>query len=195
MPVTHKNIELKVNVEPLRLALQKKAHLFGQYPMRAEAPDSPHAEMKDIWVRYNDIKPYLESGDFSTFADEHDSVWYDAYYELPEMRKPIFDVMAAVDGERLGGILITKLPPGGKIAPHTDSGWHAGYYDKYFVPIQNAEGAIFGFNDGVIEPEEGEVFWFDNSNLHWVDNDSDIDRIAMIVCIKSDRGNQICHTQ
>lgn len=189
MPATHRKLNVSVNVDSLKAALKRNDHLFGEYPQRAEAPGSPHSEMKDIWIRYKDVKPHLESGDFSTFADEHDSVWYDSYRKLPEARRIIFDVMAAVDGERLGGILITKLPPGGKIAPHQDAGWHAGYYDKYYVPIQNGEGAIFGFEDGIISPEEGDVYWFDNSGLHWVENNSDINRIAMIVCIKTDRSN------
>jgi len=183
MPVTHKQLDLKVNVDALKSALHKNDHLFGEYPYRG-VEGSPHTEMKDIWIRFNDVKPFVESGDFSTIVDEHESIWYPAYYKLPEIQKPLFDVIDAVDGERLGGILITKLPPGGKIQPHRDSGWHAEFYDKYYVPIQNAEGAIFAFNDGVIAPEEGEVFWFDNSNLHWVENNSDIDRIAMIICIK-----------
>jgi hypothetical protein len=94
--------------------------------------------------------------------------------------------MHIVDGERLGGILITKLPAGGHIARHTDAGWHAQYYDKFYVPILNHKGSVFGFDDGIIEPELGEAWWFDNSNPHWVDNKSDCDRIAMIVCIRTE---------
>lgn len=184
-PPTHGRIGLRLNVEPLKQALHRHNYLFGEYPFRATAPGSPHAEMEDIWIRYNDIRPCLESGDLSYFADEHDSIWYPSYYLLPEVHKPIFDIMQAVRGERLGGVLITKLPPGGMIQPHTDAGWHAEYYDKYFVPIQNAKGAVFGFDDGIIDPEEGDVYWFDNSKNHWVANNSIEDRIAMIVCIKT----------
>jgi len=94
--------------------------------------------------------------------------------------------MAMVRGERLGGVLITRLPPGGKIYPHADAGWHAAYYDKYFVPVQNKAGATFGFIDGDINPSIGDVWKFNNSVPHWVNNDSDEDRIAMIICIKGD---------
>ena len=72
------------------------------------------------------------------------------------------------------------------IARHTDAGWHAQYYDKFFVPVLNAEGAVFGFDDGIIAPKLGQAWWFDNSNPHWVDNNSDTDRIAMIVCIRTE---------
>ncbi len=184
MPAFHK-LSLTLNTEPLKKALKSKSSLFGQYPMRGEG-DSPHSEMKDIWVRYNDVKPFLESGDFSKFADEHDSIWYPAYYELPELKELIFKVMSEVNGERLGGILITKLPPKGKIKRHTDSGWHADYYNKYYVPIENYKGSIFGFESGIIEPEQGEVYQFDNSKPHWVENNTNEDRIAMIICIKGE---------
>jgi len=182
---SHKKLNLKLDVQELKAALNSMPEEFGKYPQRGEFKGSPHSEMKDIWVRYNDVEPFLKSGDFSKFGDEHDSIWYDIADKLP-VKDLLFKIMEAVDGERLGGVLITKLPAGGKIKAHTDSGWHAAYYDKYYVPIQNKIGSTFGFEDGIIRPDEGDVWWFDNSIKHWVDNDTNEDRIAMIVCIKTD---------
>ncbi len=169
-----------VNVIPLQLSLVRQPELFGRNRERGDSYDSPHSEMKDIWVRYNDRNNVVPGVD-----TEHDSVWYPEYYKLPELRPIVFWLMNHVQGERLGGVLITKIPPGGKIAPHIDRGWHAGYYEKYFIPIQNDDGAVFGFEDGVIAPKLGEVYWFRNDNLHWVENNSSRDRIALIVCIRS----------
>jgi aspartyl/asparaginyl beta-hydroxylase (cupin superfamily) len=95
--------------------------------------------------------------------------------------------MAQVEGERLGGVLITKLPPGGKIETHVDHGWHAEYYDKYFIPIINDQGCVFGFEGGGIYARAGDVYWFNNQSPHWVENHSERERIALIVCIKSHR--------
>lgn len=173
-----------LDVLPLQRAILRQPKLFGKYPQRGNFEGSPHCAMKDIWVRYNDIEPYLERGNLDGFADEHDSVWYPASYAIPQVRKVVFDLMRIVEGERLGGILITKLSPGGKIEKHVDGGWHASYYDKYFVPILNEEGATFSFEDGVIHPKVGEAYWFNNAVPHWVDNNTDSDRIAMIVCIR-----------
>ena len=173
-----------LDVLPLQRAILRQPKLFGKYPQRGNFEGSPHCAMKDIWVRYNDIEPYVECGNLDGFADEHDSVWYPAAYAIPQVRKVVFDLMRLVEGERLGGILITKLPPGGKIEKHVDGGWHASYYDKYFVPILNEEGATFSFDDGVIHPKVGEAYWFNNAVPHWVDNNTDSDRIAMIVCIR-----------
>lgn len=177
-----------IDVTPLRLALCRQPELFGRRPQRQYAAGSPHSGMTDIWVRYNDSTPFERSGDWSKINDPHESVWYPEAAALPELRPIVFDLMARVQGERLGGILITKLPPKGKIEPHIDRGWHAGYYDKYYVAVQNKPGAVFGFPEGVIRAEEGDVWWFRNDVEHWVVNGSDEDRIAMIVCIRHDRG-------
>lgn len=159
--------------------------LFGEYTARGDAPGSAHADMTDIWVRYGDITDMVKTGDYSGLAQEHDSIWLK---DMPAVKRVCFDVMSLVDGERLGGVLVTKLPPGGEILPHTDVGWHAEYYDKFYVPIQNQKGAVFYFEDGEIIPEIGDVWRFDNSRAHWVKNESGSDRIAMIVCIKHNKG-------
>lgn len=191
MPVSHKKLDIKVDVAGLKAKLSLLNNLFGEYPYRGNIEGGPHSEMQDIWIRYNDVKPFIESDDFSKFADEHNSIWYKSADLMP-VKKIIFDLMSYVSGERLGGVLITKLPPKGKIAPHVDGGWHASYYEKYYVPIQNSEGSIFCFEDGEIHPEDGDIYWFDNSYLHWVNNDSNKDRIAMIICIKtSDRFGEL----
>jgi hypothetical protein len=44
---------------------------------------------------------------------------------------------------------------------------------------------VFGFEDGIIAPKLGDVYWFRNDNPHWVENNSTRDRIAMIVCIRT----------
>ncbi len=168
-------------VMPLQHALVRQPELFGQRGTRAEI--YAHRAMSDIWVRYNDAANLGP-----TFNDEHDSVWYPEAAAIPQVRPIVMSLMSIVEGERLGGVLITKVPAGGEIKPHVDGGWHASYYDKYFVPILNDAGAVFGFEDGVIAPQVGDVWWFRNDRPHWVKNDSSRDRIAMIVCIKSHKG-------
>lgn len=184
MPPSHVQLDFRLNTEDLKRALHEHEELFGEYPFRG-LPGSPHEQMTDIWVRFNDMEPFLQRGSLDGLTDEHDSVWYDSANDLP-VKDLAFTLMHEVRGERLGGILITKLPPGGQILPHRDSGWHAEYYQKYYVAVQNGVGATFEFEDGTIAPQEGDVYWFNNSYLHWVHNESDQDRIAMIVCIRTD---------
>ena len=158
--------------------------LWDKYPQRRTAENSPHSEMTDIWVRYKNPKECIETGDWSAFTRQHESEWLE---DIPSVKEMALKIMSYTEGEKLGGILITKLPAGGRIKPHTDSGWHADYYDKYFISIKNKNGARFHFDGCHIEPEEGEVYAFRNDKNHWVENDSSEDRVAMIICIKQNK--------
>ena len=174
-------VSSNIDISSALVEIEENSHLFGELNARKGEIGSPHYEIDDIWVRYGDISGLVESGDYSGIADEHDSIWLK---DLPAVRRVCFDIMAMVDGERLGGVLITRLQPGCEIKPHIDSGWHASYYNKYYVPIKNEIGSVFGFESGDINAVAGEVWEFDNSVRHWVNNYSESERVAMIVCIK-----------
>jgi hypothetical protein len=183
------------NVWRVKNQLEAHHELWDQHTIRKTAPNTPHSGMSDIWVRYNDVKKYEESGDYRTFNDAHVPVWYPAWTVIPSLKPIVLDLMAATEGEMLGGVLITRIPPGHGIAPHTDDGWHVQYYDKFYVCIQNDPGATFWCeHDGVkegLEPKEGEVWLFDNRKLHWVENNSVRDRITLIVCIRTEKYGRV----
>lgn len=186
-------LNIKFNVSCLSEILNK-SKLFGKYPYRG-LPGSAHEQMTDIWVRYKDPIEHINSGDFSGMADPHESVWLE---DIPAVKDIAYSLLRHLEGSSLGGVLITKLPPGGEIYPHVDKGWHASYYDKYYVPIKNPKGAKFHFDDGSIDPMEGEVYAFRNDVTHWVTNNTNEDRIAMIICIRQNKLTQEglpCHGQ
>jgi hypothetical protein len=180
-----------IDVGPLMAQLAEHSKLWDQHSVRKTAPGTPHGQMSDIWVRYNDVAPFAASGDYSRFNDAHVPVWYPAWHALPALRPIVFGLMEAMEGEMLGGVLITRIPPGMGIAPHADRGWHVEYYDKFYLSLQSAPGAVFGCeHDGVREelnPLPGELYLFDNRKLHWVENNSDQDRITLIICIRTER--------
>jgi len=183
-------IAVNFNVMPLQIALRRQPGLFGKYKDRCTG-ESPHRDSDDIWVRYNDYQN-VSNVDVPLNSNHpangpHRPVWYPVYYQLPQIRHLIFDLMALVEGEELGTILLVKLEPGQQIYPHTDSGWSAGYYEKYFIPIQTSAGASFNFPDGAILPELGHVYWFNNSILHSYTNNTPDDAIMLIVTIRSDK--------
>lgn len=179
-----KKLGFSVDVSELQKKLIECGDCFNEYTKRTEDDTSPHRESSDIWVRYGDV-----TQNENVFLEEHDSVWYPVLQKIPEVLPIVFNVMANVGGERLGGVLITKLEKGKKVYPHTDTiGWHPNYYDKFYVPILNKKGAVFCFDDNVVDPNEGDVYWFRNDVNHWVENNSDSDRIAMVICIKPFEG-------
>jgi len=175
-------LDIRFDVSYLKHWLED-CDLFGEHNQRA-CEGSPHKEMTDIWVRYKNPEECIKSGDWSSFGLEHKSEWLK---DVPMIKDISNQLMEFLNGSVLGGILITKLSAGGKIHPHTDSGWHAEYYDKYLIPIKNSYGAIFCFDNGTIKPKEGDVYAFRNDVTHWVDNNSDDDRIAMVICIKQSK--------
>ena len=166
------------------LAAQLAAHpeAWNRHTMRTDAYQTPHKAVDDIWVRYNDWANF--HGDPQAFNAEHESSWYPVIAVLPEAWSLARRVMRDVGGARLGGVLITRIPPGGEVAPHIDTGWHAGYYEKFAVQIASNERQAFCFEDSELRPLPGDLYTFDNSRLHWVTNDSDESRITLIICIR-----------
>jgi hypothetical protein len=171
-----------LNVAPVRWALRAHPELWDQNTARTEHADSPHHGLSDIWARY------AAPGDDG--SQPHRSVWYPAA-DLLGIKAMCLDVMRAVDGEELGGVLITRIPPGAMCRPHVDRpGWHAEFYEKVAVQIESAPGQRFCFEGESLETRPGDVFWFDNAHTHWVTNDTNHERITLIVCVKTARFDQ-----
>lgn len=171
-----------VNVAPLLSEILRHHELWNQHRARTNAYGTPHGDISDIWVRYNAFENF--DGDLAKFNEPHESVWYPAFEALPSIRPIVFDLMRAVEGERLGGVLITKIPAGSKVEPHIDHGWHARYYEKFAVQIMSAPEQAFCFDGEAHVQRPGDIYTFDNAVTHWVTNDSSIERITMICCIR-----------
>lgn len=170
-----------VDVSGLVKELEEHPELWDANPFR-RTEGSPHIELSDIIVRYND---WANFKDRVSFNEEHESVWWDAYKYLPSLKPLVFDLMRKLHGERLGMVLITRIPPGGSCKPHKDAGWHSRYYDKYAIQIKGNEKQAFCFEDCELVTKQGDVYSFDNSFTHWVRNDSSEERITLIVSIKT----------
>jgi len=173
------------DVMPLLAELIRQPELWDQHTLRTTHEMTPHKQVSDIWLRFNDLAEYEKSGDQSKVVDEHESINYPAMFKLPAARPLIFGLMSRVAGERLGRCLITKLRPGGKIEPHVDGGEHASYYERYHIVLQATAGSLFRAGDETVCMRPGEVWWFDNSAEHEVINNGSDDRIHMIIDIRA----------
>lgn len=171
-----------MNVAPLLWAIQAHPELWNADAQRTIDADSPHHDVDDIWCRYS-VTP-KEPG-------PHESVWYPAADLLP-IREIVYPLMSLVRGEKLGGVLLTRIKAGKSCKPHADKGWHAEHYDKFAVQIQSAPGQTFCFDNESLSAKPGDVYTFRNEHMHWVTNDTPHDRITLIVCIKTDKGAQSC---
>lgn len=179
-----------INVIPLLHSIQRQPELWNQEKLRTTHKESPHTQVDDIWLRFNDLEEYKklpQTDDMTEYAkvlDEHESICYPAWNKLPEAQVVIFDLMRMVQGVRLGRVLITRLAPGKIVAPHADGGSHAAYYERYHLMLQNYPGSNFRAGSENICMKTGDLYWFDNTQEHEVVNNSQDDRISLIIDIK-----------
>jgi hypothetical protein len=174
-----KLIAQNIEVNSLYWTLKQNPQLWNQYTSRTENCNSPHNGLDDIWVRFG-------TPDDAKQNNPHISKWYPCE-ELLQVKNFCYDLMRAVNGVELGGVLITRIKPGETCKPHIDSGFHADRYEKYGVQITSAPGQKFCFDDVKLETKPGDVFWFDNHFNHWVENPTDYERITMIIAIRKDQ--------
>jgi hypothetical protein len=184
------HIASDVDVAPLMLQIEAQPELWDAHRMRKDSPGTPHSRMSDIWIRYNDIARFDPTNP-AAFNGEHIPIWYPAWRALPALRPLVLDLMAHVQGEMLGGVLITRIPPGEGIDRHADNSWHVRQYpDKFYLSLQSAPGANFVCSHNGVEetlcPTTGDIWMFDNRKEHWVENKSNVDRITLIVCIRTE---------
>lgn len=166
-----------VNPAPLLVAISRQPELWDQNTLRTKHPNTAHSQVNDIWLMFNDL------GD--GVANDIIVRPYPAFKDLPQARSIIFDLMRIVEGVTLGRVIITRLAPGKKIAPHVDGGAPATYFSRYQVALQSLPGALFTIGEETVNFESGEVWLIDNKKEHSVVNNSRDDRIVMIVDIRS----------
>ncbi len=165
-----------VDVAPMVAALEAHPELWSQFTTRTENPESPHHGTQDIWARWADPATVQSDG-------SHMSTWFPPAGVLP-VKEMAGQVMALTGALQLGGVLITRIPAGESVKPHVDTGWHAGYYEKFAVQVAANEKQAFCFHGEKLVTKPGDVFRFDNSHEHWVTNDSDEARVTAIFCIR-----------
>jgi aspartyl/asparaginyl beta-hydroxylase (cupin superfamily) len=96
----------------------------------------------------------------------------------------VFALMSRVGAVELGSILLTKLPPGGVIQPHTDAGnWAPEYYNTK-AHLTLAGSAVTWCQDEDSIQRAGEIWTFDNLLPHSITNNGDCDRICCIVSMR-----------
>lgn len=178
-----------IDVVPITNALIRQPELWNTETCRTAFAGSPHTQVDDILVRFNDLEQYRNissigktMGEYvGAVNDEHESICFPAWNKLPEAHKVIFDLMHYLRAFRLGRVLITRLAPGKKIDPHKDGDAHSAYYERYHIILQNNPGSIFKCGNEQVQMKPGEIWWFQNAVEHCVENYSNDDRLTMIV--------------
>lgn len=185
---THAKVASGMAVAELLGQVLAQPELWNRNPCRLSR-HGPHHETEDMFLRFRDETPFRESGNWMRFCDPHLASWNETIDHLPAARTLVFECMAAVQGEVLGGVFLYKVRPGKQIYPHIDSGWHPDFYDKLNVCLSSNPDARFYYDES--EPmvqAPGDVHWFRNDVMHGVVNAGTTDHIILTVCLRADTG-------
>jgi len=167
-----------VPLEDVLSEVVENEELFGSFPIRTSFPGSPHEYIKDILLR----GPEIRMGDsLEKLQNELFCHNYSTMDNFPNLYHAVRTLMIAEWGTALGRVIVTKLPPGGVIHRHKDEGDAAEEYDRYHIVLAGDNGNMFFINDEQEEMLPGDVWWVENTELHWVENRGQEDRIH-IVC-------------
>lgn len=168
-----------IDAMPMMHALARSPELWNQNRSRTTFELTPHGEVDDIWIRFADAS----KGNSQSVMCDAALIWHPAYKALP-VRKLLSDFCHLMNGYQIDRVLITRLRPGGRILPHTDSG--NAYVDepdraRYHIVLQGLPGSIFRAGDEQVCMRTGEAWWFDARSEHECINNSSDDRVHMLV--------------
>jgi hypothetical protein len=182
-----------VNAMPLAHALQRKPYLWGEDDVRTTFPGSPHVEVDDILLRFEDMDAELVAeatrGNAAARAalEAAPRSWRPAWHELPEAKPLVLDLMRATGAYELARVMITRLRPGGRIYPHADTeGEYANLPDiaRYHLVLQGLAGSLFHCGNETVHMATGDIWWFDARQQHAVENNSVDDRIHLLIDVR-----------
>ncbi|MFL4393559.1 MULTISPECIES: aspartyl/asparaginyl beta-hydroxylase domain-containing protein [Acinetobacter calcoaceticus/baumannii complex] len=186
------NFQLLPSIDPIRLlvAIKSNPELWKEDTYLRDYPQGPFGEIESIMLRFPEKRVFELQEEVEAykrgehFFDQHECIDYPAYSILSEARNLVMALMAYVQGERLGRVMINKIAPGGRIYPHADTPEHTDYYTRFHIVLQSGAGCFIRAGDEQLEMRGGDVFWFNNKLEHEVVNNSNTDRISMVVDIK-----------
>lgn len=103
---------------------------------------------------------------------------FDKYYPLI---KPILDILKKYYNFNYHTSFLAKLKSNGKIGIHSDSGKFLIDCHRIHVPIKTNEKVVYWINNKEYYWEKGFIYEFDNTLPHGVFNNSDEERIHLII--------------
>jgi hypothetical protein len=175
-------IHAGLDVAPILAEIEACA--WDEHSDRTLRANSPHAQSSDIWLRYFPRESLRDDADFDR---EGRCVFYPAWHLLPSLQRVVWALMSTLEATELGGCLLTRLPPGGRILPHVDTSWHARHFNrKVYGVLKSNPWCINRCEDEAISFRGGELWSFTNTVPHSVENGGHDERIAAILCFRNE---------
>jgi hypothetical protein len=171
------------DVASLNAELDAQPELWDAYKLRTTRA-FPFGGTHDIWLRHR--SPAEVVANPPSLNEPHFAEFWPSWRCLPSAHAIVFHLMALTRATGLGAVLITHIPPGGEVQPHSDKGfWNAEAYPlKVYVVLKGNEQCVNYCGNESVVMREGEAITFDNRVMHSVVNDGDTDRVTLIVCMR-----------
>ena len=112
-------------------------------------------------------------------SDVHESRWTTGSRRFPFACQFLTEIAQELDS-RLSRAKIVCLPAGRRVYPHIDRGEYYAVRNRYHLVLRSSLGSWLKAGDEETRMHEGELWWFDNNQMHEAFNDGDQDRIHMI---------------
>jgi aspartyl/asparaginyl beta-hydroxylase (cupin superfamily) len=111
--------------------------------------------------------------------DVQESRWTSGSARFPLIRHFLESVAEDLDCD-LGRAKLVALPAGRRVYPHIDRGRYYQLHDRYHLVLRSSLGSWLRAGDEEVRMQEGELWWFDNRQIHEAHNDGEEDRIHLI---------------
>ena len=164
--------EIEANAELWSMDTSRQEKIVTQRETSAITLRS-HAAQASIDSRVRRAKPIAYRGKPSDVAAR-----------LPLISGYVDELCRSMDG-KMGRAVMTNLRPHGTIHPHTDDGLYWLLRDRYHLVLKSVAGSHFKAGGEEVRMQTGELWWFDPTVLHEAFNDSDEERIHVIVDVLS----------
>lgn len=170
---------LKFNYEfPYQKCLEEvelNKDLWDVFTLRQDMEGTAHSDTKCIPLRGPDIKVGVD-------LDEEIKAYYTNFSDyFPVVLSELEYMLENMPELELGRVMLVSLKPGGHISRHKDTGSYAEYYRRIHIPLKSQEGNIFISDQESIHMIPGEVYMFNHLIEHEVFNNSNEERIHLIV--------------
>lgn len=103
--------------------------------------------------------------------------------KLIDLLEPIIKNLEEIHNGIRGMVLLIKLKAKENISIHFDSGDYLMLSRRNHIPIVTSDNVFFGVGDEKISMQSGECWEINNSRPHFVENNSDIDRVHLLIDI------------
>lgn len=121
--------------------------------------------------------------------DVHESETTPAACRFPVIVDLLYRLAAQLGGA-LGRALLVRLAPESVVYPHVDEGAYYRVRDRYHYVIDSPSGSILTAGGETVTMKTGELWWFDNKQLHSSRNDGSGWRVHLIFDLLPNSGSR-----